>query len=841
MTRKKQRVMKASPSVRTVLGLAWALGMLTGCARFRGREAAALALARGGLTDYRIVVSEKADVSTRAVAEDMAAMLQQISGAEFPVVADTETRVPHEIVVGHDNARLADLDLAGLTRGFAMDGYEIRTVGTRLIIAGAPPRGSINGMYGFLQDHLGCRWFTPGASRIPEAPDLRVGPIADRQTPAFLWRLAGGSGYWDADWSARSRLNRSGGGDGRPPLAGTDPRLYSMLSHYGGHGLTYIPASLYDEHPDYYAEIDGKRELHDDANQRAYCITNLGFVKYIAERGMRDVRNQAAHSRSGYPPIINLGHTDNHLYCQCAACKASYERLGGGDVNVGIAGTYHEFYNRVADEIAKDTTEFVIDIIAYSIVGRPSPVRLHPNIQVTWCPMGACQAHPFNGCDANRDLDFLGWLDKWRERAARLQVWYYHYQSSAWMPHMKLTATQPDLKAFYERGVQSAYVQYGPGYHRANPVPDGDELIELGLFSGRRLYGTVPQNLGHLISYITAQLLWNLDFDVRAGVHEFCETYYGGAAPEMEEIVWLMESVSSYERTMGTTFASYPGAHQNMSQAPMLKGPVVGQMDASFDRAERKVAGDPVLLRRVQMLRLTHQLGILCYAPADSPLRRKAFDGFFPLAEELGIESLVRTGISDRVTPAEFKLLVSDPDKIVVAGQEKAGANLLRNSGFEVSSFGYGVPDDWSGEGRYMPEEYELDPRGVRVDTTKAYAGKASVRMTKKPSPGQTVCLRQQFDAETGRRYRISIRYQADVRTGGFYVIFTGLDKQGTFLRHYAGTRGVKNTAGEWYSLQVDSEIKDDTAFLLVEALLYDDKAEGTVWIDDFTCAALEE
>ena len=85
---------------------------------------------------------------------------------------------------------LNDLGLSDLTEGFSLDEYEIRTLGTRLVIAGAPPRGTINGMYGFLQDHLGCRWFTPAASRIPKDPHLTIDPIADRQKPDFLWRTA---------------------------------------------------------------------------------------------------------------------------------------------------------------------------------------------------------------------------------------------------------------------------------------------------------------------------------------------------------------------------------------------------------------------------------------------------------------------------------------------------------------------------------------------------------------------------------------------------------------------------------------------------------------------------
>ena len=825
--------MKPRKRYKTIVLLAVAgLTALSGCPQTPG-----LTLATDGKTTYQIVVSAKADVSTKAVAADMAAILKEITGADFPVVADTAAPSLNEIVVGHDNGRLQQVSLAGMTSEFALDEYEIRTVGTRLVIAGTPPRGSINGMYGFLQDHLGCRWFTPGASRIPKNPDLTIGRIVDRQKPAFKWRAAASISYYDPDWTARNRHNRSVGGGGKVPVGEQDPRLHSMLAHYGGHGLNYVPASLYDEHPEYYAELDGKRLLHKSVSQRAFCITNPGFVAYIAEWSKAQFRGQA--KRYGYRPIITLGHTDNHLYCQCANCEASYKRIGPGDIRVGISGTYHEFYNKVAAEVVKEYPDAMIDIIAYSIVGTPSSIKMHPNIQVTWAPIGACQAHAFDACDANRDNDLMGMLDKWLARSDMLQVWLYHYQNKPWMPHLKLFAAPRNLREFQRRGVHAVFIQSPESAARANAASDGDKLM--GGFIDGKVYWTVNDNLRHLISYLCIRLLWDTDFDIRQGITEFCETYYGAGAAEIEQIVVLLQSVSSYERTTGSTFSAYAGVHQPLSSAPQLKWRIVEQMDALFDVAEKKVTADPVLLRRVRMLRLTHQLGVLCYASADSPLRKKAFDGFFPLMEELGIEDLIGTGLPGGTTPAEFKALVSDPEKVVISGQEKTGINLLRNSSFEKSIFAHGVPDDWSAEGAYLPEDYKLVADGVIVDTTRAYTGKSSVRMTKKPSPGKTVSLRQWFPVQPGRRYRINLRYMADIKTGSFYIIFSGLDKNAKFIRHYADNRGVKDTGGEWQELRVDTGMKDDTVFLMVEGLLYDDNAEGVVWMDDFTCAMIKE
>ena len=61
------------------------------------------------------------------------------------------------------------------------EGYVIRTVGDDLVIAGGQLRGNMYGVYGFLEDHLGCRWFAPGVSRIPKS--AAVGHRPDRRPP----------------------------------------------------------------------------------------------------------------------------------------------------------------------------------------------------------------------------------------------------------------------------------------------------------------------------------------------------------------------------------------------------------------------------------------------------------------------------------------------------------------------------------------------------------------------------------------------------------------------------------------------------------------------------------
>ena len=788
-------------------------------------------LAEGGKTSYQIVIAKDADVSDKAVAEDFAGILKEIAGATFAIVTDETDVGAKEIVVGANNARLAKLGLADMAKDFAEGEYEIRTVGENLVIAGGPNRGTINGMYGFLQDHLGCRWLTPGCMKMPKQETLTLGDIEDRQKPAFRWRSTSPSMHWDASWTVRNRLNecKTWGGGRSMMVLMSDPRATTLGNYYSAHALSYIPASLFDEHPEYYAEVDGKRVCHENSNARSYCVTNPGFVQYMADRFKR-----TAAGTGGRPYRIGLGHTDSANHCKCKTCRASYD-------SIGLPGTYMEFNNKVAEIVCKEYPNITIGTLAYGMTFAPTPVKMHPNVLVTWCPISADYLYGFDQGGPNQDRDYVGKLRTWLENTSQLGVWYYHYQADSLMPHPRLHASKHNFAMFQKMGLDGVYVETGGNAIHDNDAPDGDKQMR-AYDDPKYGYFTFPWSLTHIKSYIACRLMWDPSYDVETGIREFCQGYYGAAGEELAEYVLMVERRGSYAKTMGTTFSTYPGVHLSASFSPMLKWSVVGKMDRLFDEAEKKVAGDAMLLRRVQMARLSVQLEILCFAGPRNPLRKKAFDGFFPLLEELGIATLARTAITyEKVTIEEFKRIVSEPAKIVIPGQERVGANLLINSSFETEIDGDGIPDAWQADGSYLPEGYTVDPEGVALDDSKAHSGKRSVRLAKEPAKKSIVSLRQRFDAEAGKWYRAKVRYQADVKAGAALIIFTAFGKNGEWLHHQGGARGVSKTGEQWVELSVDTQCDKDTSQLMVEFFFHDDTSQGVAWIDDFECAKIEK
>ena len=131
---------------------------------------AEMRLAQKGVAKCVIVVDPAATATERQAAQELASMLQQITSATFLV--RTNTRAPASaILVGPGDAArsvFADVPFDAL----GAEELLIKTKGRRLLLAGGRPRGTIYAVNRFLQDQCDVRWWTPWASRIPNATDV---------------------------------------------------------------------------------------------------------------------------------------------------------------------------------------------------------------------------------------------------------------------------------------------------------------------------------------------------------------------------------------------------------------------------------------------------------------------------------------------------------------------------------------------------------------------------------------------------------------------------------------------------------------------------------------------
>ena len=614
------------------------------------------------LPGYRIVLPEHADASTVAVALDVAGILREATGVLFPVVLDNIPPHGKEIIVGTANARLPGLGLGGFGRDFASGEYEIRAVQRNLVIAGGLPRGDINGLYGLCQDHLGCRWLTPGCQHIPEATGLHITSLPDRQRPAFRYRSTCSAMSWDPDWCVRNRLSESKERCGGPRPSAiqqlrADRRTDTMANSWNPHAFQDIPAGLFDAHPEWFAEENGERVNKGDPVHQAYCVTNPGFVRWVADW----TRERLRASRS--IEFVSITASDSGNHCQCPDCRRAYERIG-------VSGAYMAFANGVAEQVAPQFPGAQIITFAYAQTFAPSPVKLHPNVRIVWAPIGAEGAHALDEGGPNREADFAGQLAQWQANARRLGAWYYQDTIDVPMPRPALYPLQGSLRLFRDRGVDQVFIEmYFNACRKTTFGTDGDKSMVA--------HAAVPEyytrrhdgiswifNFGmeHLHGYVACRLMWDPDYDVDEGAREFCRIYYGAGGAPMAAYVLKMQDLAAYSRSARGAYPDHPGVHMHFPAGPVLRLEVMEEADALFTDALTAVGAAEPWRRRVEMLRMGNDLSLLARAPRNHPLRRPAHRRFFGLARAIGLDTDIRLAeTGTRTLPELERLFAAGP------------------------------------------------------------------------------------------------------------------------------------------------------------------------------------
>ena len=615
--------MLPSTSIALVAILAYGLILLPAYGESAGNDG--LTLSQDGVTRYRVVIATEADAPTKAAAEELVNHLEQITGADFRVVTDDRRPVRYEIVVGPCQ-RLAEISPPINVEQLQPEEYIIRTVGSRLFIIGGPRNGTLNGVYVFLEDILGCRWYTPDCSVIPSQPTLRIEPLNIRETPRFEARILiehRATNSADPDWAARMRLNGVGLGD--------DPRHRQALHTAGPwcHSLAaLLPASQYfDTHPEYFSEINGQRIRE----HSQVCMTSEGAVQAC----LKQAKLWIAENPSAQ--VVSVTTNDWYNYCQCPTCRAACEQYG-------VTGAWLRFVNAIAEEIEKDYPDVLVDTFAYEwTVEPPRNVKPRHNVVIRYAPIYGCSYHAYDdpNCALNVQEHSADYLKRWCEIGPRVWIWYYLLEGGALRPYPGLKCLQQNFALFDKLGVK--------GFSTFQLRPHGPTFF-----------------MHNIKSYLAAKLMWDPSYDVDRGIEEFCRAYYGPAAEEMLSYIEQTQDEQSYQlgpegqalqppqdpvavgvperigrnalwHSRSERIRNVPGFHVDFVSAPAIKPEMLKQWDAAFERMEQQVANDPTLLLHVQAERVTVLWCCLLYLPPEDPVRIKAQKLWLPTATKVGV------------------------------------------------------------------------------------------------------------------------------------------------------------------------------------------------------------
>ena len=436
-------------------------------------------LTDNGSSQYNIIIPTHATPYELRAATVLQDYLLQISGAALPVITADKSRKSYEIIIGQ-NERLDELSAGINYKLLKEDGFVIRTDSSRLIIAGGGEKGSLYGVYSFLEKYLGCRMYSPKVKIIPQQKRITLGKIDDQQVPVIGFRDTHYRTTWDAEYTDWHKLDHDPNGER------TD---WGMWVHTFNELVP--PQVYYQSHPEYFAVVKGKRL------PTQLCLSNPA----VLEITVQNLRKKIAQSPSA--KYWSVSQNDNRDYCTCESCKALDDREGSP------AGSIINFVNQVADQFP----DKMISTLAYEY-GRHAPRTLKPrdNVNIMLCSIEAYRDKPIK--DDTSSAEFVKDVTDWGKIAKDIIVWDYVIQFNHLLsPFPNLHVLQPNIQFFAENGVNAMFEQ------------------------GNREVGG---EFAALRAYLISKLLWDPWLNVDSVMTDFLFGYYGAAGKLILEYIEVM-------------------------------------------------------------------------------------------------------------------------------------------------------------------------------------------------------------------------------------------------------------------------------------------------------------
>lgn len=506
----------------------------------------------GDLDGWDIVVAPDAPPAVLYAAEELQRFLAQAGRATLPIVREA-ARPDRHVFIGPGEALRAG-PAAVETEDLGAEAFTTVIREDAAAIAGGSPRGTLYGVYDFLERHLGVRFLTPDHTHVPPLSAETTLPGGTRTyRPPFSYRECFYAANLD-DHVFAARMRQNAVCD-EARLGGRTPwRRVGHTVH------RWVPVSRYGrEHPEYFAEIDGRRysegteDNGPDGTQP--CMTHPDVRRLVIEGVLEQVRRN--------PSVANVavGQNDTVRYCQCETCRVIDRRERSG------MGCLLTLVNKASDAVSEEYPEIHVSTLAYFYSRRP-PDRIRPreNVDVQVCGAEACLIHAIDdpACPAN--ALFAEDLAGWRKATPNLYVWTYAVNFRDYLlPCPSLRAIGPNLRFFADKGVKGVFVQ------AAGETP--------------------ATELADLRNYLACRLLWDPSLDERGLLEEFARLHYGAAAKPILEYVDLIHDS-----------AEASGLHRSCSgplESYGIGAEVVARGRSLFDRAQA-LAPDDVVRSRVE-------------------------------------------------------------------------------------------------------------------------------------------------------------------------------------------------------------------------------------------------
>ncbi|MBB73118.1 MAG: hypothetical protein CMJ75_01250 [Planctomycetaceae bacterium] len=466
------------------------------------------------LRDWAIRVSSTPIPSETYAAQEFQHYFHRATGIVLPIHKSPEKAGGH-IFIGPSTA-LRDSSLGfTMERQYALEELRIVITAKNIAILGGRPRGTLYGVYTFLEDYLGIRFLTAEVTHVPLVPVTNLLRKVDRSyNPPFAYRhYAKNEISKDPAFAARRRQNTA---------SRYAPQNQRMGPHLGGeaHGGVFLHNNFlfqlpFRDHPECYALIDGQR------SPLQPCLTHPLVHRTVAAQLLQNLDGFSQGT------TIPLAQNDNGGVCSCTRC-ITVQREGDGPEDIPVAtnplgvdpqkvrngppsAVILDFVNRVAADIAEKRPDLWVGTEAYAFsMMPPRKTKSLPNVKVQVATYHCSILYGLNDARSPDNVEFGNYLAGWRKACDHLLIWHYDMNPREyWLPFPNLRAQPDNLRTFVRSNGRGIFMQ---------GCAENTELSDLRV-------------------YVMTALIWDPSREIDPLIDEFLALYYQQAAPPIRR--WI--------------------------------------------------------------------------------------------------------------------------------------------------------------------------------------------------------------------------------------------------------------------------------------------------------------
>lgn len=530
-------------------------------------------LAVNGESAYKILINQYAEPDVVELAETLSEYLNQIIGStnNFEVADDSEALPEYYIALG-DCVATATLSKDGVKD----DGYRIVSLEGNIHIVALDDDALSNGVYGFLEDYLGCMFVRNDYDYVPYLPTIYLDSVDEVSNPDFAWRKV--FQYEIAQNGWYKKLKNNG-------VVADEIEEHENWGTWCHTAFTFVsPEEYLQSHPEFFVIRNGE--------PKQLCLSADGIYPII-EKKMEELI--AASPNKKY---WDFSIMDNYDYCTCTKCLAVKTETGS------MMGTMLPIINK----LAKRFPDKIISTLAYFFNETPPKgMTCEDNVNIVVAPIQCGQMYSYLYGATGQSAKAKKLIEGWGEIAHNIFVWDYVVDFSHLLLPFPNYDVQKDNHTLYLGNNVTAIFHQGSRER-------GDEMA-------------------HLRTYILSQQMWDNDVDVSKTLAKYIQVTYGKGA---EWVAKYLDTCNEELKNKGKNLDIFDAS--NYHTLDYLSPSNTDQYLSWLNQAIEQEKDNPAIVRRIEEIKVNVLYAIMEESIPDYSRKQTAFDEFSTLVTQLGIE-----------------------------------------------------------------------------------------------------------------------------------------------------------------------------------------------------------